>query len=307
VFKHLIVPLDGSHLAEAALPAAAYLAEHLAASVTLLHIIERDAPPAVHGEHHLTDPDEACAYLGEVHARFFPPSRWPADRVEEHVHSAQTADVARGIVDHEGELASDLIVMCTHGSGGLHDVLFGSIAQQVVSGGTTPVLLIHPAEEAASASFAVHRLLVPLDAQPGHEHGLPAAEELARACKAELRLVFVVPTLGTLSWHQAATGRLMPRATRAMLEVAERHAVEYLQGHVSRLRAAGLIVTAEVQRGDPSQVIVDAASAMGADMIALGTHGHRGLDAFWARSTAAQVSGRSHLALLLVPAAALEG
>ncbi len=44
MFKHLLVPLDGSHLAETALPAAAYLAQTLGASVTLVHIIERHAP-----------------------------------------------------------------------------------------------------------------------------------------------------------------------------------------------------------------------------------------------------------------------
>ena len=59
MFKHLLVPLDGSPLAEAALPAAAYLAQKLGASVTLLHVIEQDAPQEIHGERHLTDPDEA--------------------------------------------------------------------------------------------------------------------------------------------------------------------------------------------------------------------------------------------------------
>jgi nucleotide-binding universal stress UspA family protein len=301
VFKHLVVPLDGSRLAEAALPAAAYLAQHLAATVTLLHIIEHDAPPAVHGEHHLTNPDEAYAYLGQVRGRFFPAGQWPAGRVIEHVHLAETADVAVGIVEHEGELVPDLIVMCTHGSGGLRDVLFGSIAQQVVNRGATPVLLIRPTEAAEATPFVCRRLLAPLDGQAAHEHGLPAAAELARACEAELRLVFVVPTLGTLSGHQAATGRLLPRATNAMLELAQEHAEEYLRGHVARLQAMGVTVSAEVQRGDPSVIIVDAAHAAGADMIVLGTHGRTGLAAFWARSTAAKVSGRSDLALLLVP------
>jgi nucleotide-binding universal stress UspA family protein len=60
MFKHLLVPLDGSRLAEAALPAAACLAEQLGASITLIHIIERDASGEIHGERHLTTPDEAC-------------------------------------------------------------------------------------------------------------------------------------------------------------------------------------------------------------------------------------------------------
>ncbi len=51
--EHILVPLDGSRLAEAALPAAAYVAQAFDAPVTLLHIVERDPPGSVHGEHHL--------------------------------------------------------------------------------------------------------------------------------------------------------------------------------------------------------------------------------------------------------------
>ncbi len=55
MFKHILVPLDGSKLAEAALPAAVSLAETLHAPVTLLHVIEQDAPEEVHRDRHLTD------------------------------------------------------------------------------------------------------------------------------------------------------------------------------------------------------------------------------------------------------------
>ena len=66
MFKNILVPLDGSHLAEAALPAAASLAEKLNAPVTLLHIIEQNAPEAIHNERHLTKPEEAENYLQDL-------------------------------------------------------------------------------------------------------------------------------------------------------------------------------------------------------------------------------------------------
>src|SRR5207302_1377683 len=53
MFNHLLVPLDGSKLAEAILPAAAAWAERLHARLTLLHITEKNAPATIHGEHHL--------------------------------------------------------------------------------------------------------------------------------------------------------------------------------------------------------------------------------------------------------------
>ena len=59
MFKHLLVPLDGSRLAEAALPAAILVAQKSGAKVTLLHVIERNAPKSVHGNVHLRTAEEA--------------------------------------------------------------------------------------------------------------------------------------------------------------------------------------------------------------------------------------------------------
>jgi nucleotide-binding universal stress UspA family protein len=303
MFTHLVVPLDGSHLAEAALPAAAYLAQKLGATVTLLHVIEHAAPAEVHGECHLTKPAEALAYLDEVAHRAF-----PADvPVASHVHTSEITDVAHSIVEHVAELKPDLIVMCTHGRGGLRDLLFGSIAQQVVALGTTPVLLIRPTpplsppRAGGMVPFACHRLLVPLDGTPAHEQGLPAAAELARACAAGLHLVVVVPTLETLSGNQKAAGRLLPLATTAILDLVQQDTEEYLRGHIAQLQAQGLSVTAEIRRGDPTAIIVDTARKAGTDLIVLGTHGKAGMDAFWAGSIAPKVSSHSRLPLLLVP------
>jgi nucleotide-binding universal stress UspA family protein len=73
MFTHLLVPLDGSSLAEQALPAAAYLAQLLPARITLLHLIERNPPSEIHHERHLTDAAEASAYLQDIQQRAFSP------------------------------------------------------------------------------------------------------------------------------------------------------------------------------------------------------------------------------------------
>lgn len=297
MFRHLLVPLDGSRLAEAALPAATYLAQTLGARVMLVHVIESNAPQEIHGERHLTDTDEAYAYLNEVATRAFP----SGVRVERHVHTSEVKDVARTIADHVGELGSDLIVMCTHGRGGLRTWLFGSIAQQVVALGRTPVLLIQPTRAGALPAFACQRLLVPLDGDPDHEQGLSVAAGLAQACAADLHLVMVVPTLHTLSGQRAATARLLPGATSALLDLTQQGAEEYLRRQVAQLQAARLSVTAEVHRGDPATTIVRTARRVKADLIVLGTHGKSGMDAFWSGSVAPKVSSRSHVPLLLVP------
>jgi nucleotide-binding universal stress UspA family protein len=298
MFRHILIPLDGSRLAETALSAGAQLAGVLGATVTLLHVIERDAPREVHGERHLRDVAEATAYLDEIAARAFPPEV----RVERHVHDAEVTDVARGIAGHVGELGPDLIVMCAHGRGGLHGWMFGRIAHQVVNLGTRPVLIVQPGGKEDAPSFTCRRLMVPLDGNPAHEVGLPVAEELAKSCKAGLHLLMVVPTTGALSGEQAAIARRLPGATTLVLDLAEQEGKEYLDRHATRLQAEGVPVTTEVRRGDPVKVIVDVAEEERIDLIVLATHGRTGLKAFWAGTPTPAVTSRSTTPLLLVPA-----
>ncbi len=257
MFRHVVVPLDGSQLSEAVLPASAFIAEKLGARVTLLHVLERDASPEVHGDHHLTSREEAYAYLTELARVTFPAGA----QVEQHVHEIEITDVPRGIVDHIEELAPDLIVMTTHGRGGLGSVLFGSIAQQVISRSTVPVMLIRPPVAGETPSFAPRRLLVPLDGNPEHEQALTVAEGMASVCGCHVRLVLVVPTVGALTGREAATARVLPGASRLMLEMAERDALAYLEKHAARLAGAGVEVSTEVRRGDPITSIVEAARA----------------------------------------------
>ena len=296
MFKHLLVPLDGSALAELALPAAAYLAHLLPARITLLHLVERHPPSEVHHERHLTSAAEASEYLAEIRQRRFSGEA----AVECHVHTSETDDVARSIVEHIGELAPDLIVMCTHGQGGLRRWMFGSKAQQVIALEKTPILLIPPTRQ-AGLEFQCARIVVPLDGNAEHEQGLRVATELAQVCRAAQHLVFVIPTVGRLKGEDAATGRLLPHTMAALLDMQQEEAAEYLGCHIVNLREAGLIISAEVARGDAVSAIVAAAKRTQADLIVMGTHGKAGMEAFWSGSVTPLVSDRSPVPLLLVP------
>jgi nucleotide-binding universal stress UspA family protein len=293
MFKHILVPLDGSHLAEAALPAAVSLAQTLKAPVTLLHIIEQDAPESVHQDRHLTDPAEAEAYLKDVANRF-------KVRVETHVHTAPVEDVARSIVDHAAdEFQPDLIILTSHGNGGMHDLLYGTIAQEVVAAGGTPVLLLKPVE--ADSSFSLKHILVPLDNESVHDSVLPLAVQLAKASSAQLDLLCVIPTLGTDSGEHAAAGTMLPMTAAAYLDIAEDIAHEHFQAHLEQFEEAGIPATAEIARGDPAQVIARTAERLAVDLILFGTHGRSGLDAFWNRSITAAVARHTKTPLLLIP------
>ncbi len=296
MFKQLLVPLDGSRLAESALPAAAYLAETLKASVILIHVIEKNAPKEVHGHRHLTNEDEACTYLDEVASRAFP----PGVPVECHVHAAETSSVTRSIVDHVGEFGSDLIVMCTHGREGIRSWVFGSNAQQVIAAGPCPVLVLQPEDARTAPEFACRTILVPLDGHPDHEQVLPFAAALATAFSAAVHLVTAVDTRATLSGERAAISTLLPGTTSALLDLMGQNAADYLRERMAHLEELGLAVTAHLDRGDAAQVVAATAEEIHADVIVLATHGTAGMKAFWEGSLTPKVAHQTSVPLLLV-------
>jgi nucleotide-binding universal stress UspA family protein len=296
MYKHLLVPLDGSSLAETVFPAVAYLAEKLAARVTLLHVVERDAPVTIHGQRHLKEANEARAYLGEA-ARL---ALQPSIPVERHVATAGESGVAQSIVLYAVECGADLIVMCSHGHGGLRHLLSGSNAQQLVGCGKISVLQVRP-PEGGSATFSCGKILVPLDGRPDHEEGLDIAARLAKACQAELLLLTTVPTLKTLPPERAAAASLMPGAAAAILDVNTIGAESYLRDKLRSLQSKGIAAASEIGRGDPAEVIVQVADRSVSDLIVLGTHRRTGTDAFWSGSVAPRVANRSRVPVLLVP------
>ena len=294
--KTILVPLDGSRLSETVLPYASMMAEKNQARLVLFHVIERHPPNTIHGERHLTDQQEASTYLSEI-IRSLPP-QVPA---EHHLHTESEEDVADSIVAHSKELHVDLIAMCAHGQSGLQKRFFGNIAQQVLSMGDVPVLLISPEKELQDKSCTCNCILVPLDGNPDHEAGLDMAAELALTCQARVHLVMVIHRLSTLPAEQAAAAVLLPTAASELLEMSLQEGRLYLAQLMKKLVAQHIPVTGEVQRGDPARQIVHAAKRFQADVIVLGTHGKTAMDAFWSGSVTPKIATQTHLPLLLVP------
>ena len=293
-----LVPLDGSHLAEAVLPTVEHLASRFHAKVTLLHVMEQHAPATIHGERHLTGVAEARAYLEEVAARL----RSTDILVETHVHEYREENVARSIAEHAQESQSDLVIMCTHGRSGLRGLLFGSIAQQALRRGTYSILLVLPREDGNAPIFDLRRILVPLDGTAAHEPALPVAMTLARAFDAEMHVVLVIPTLATLSGSQAVSGMLLPTTMRAVLDLAQQGALDYLEQAAIQCRAQGVPVQSEVLRGDTVAVVLSFAEQLNVDLLVMASHGRAGLDALLAGSIAPRITGRVSCPLLLVRA-----
>jgi nucleotide-binding universal stress UspA family protein len=299
MFNKILVPLDGSKLAETAIPAAVSLSQTLGAPITLLHIIEKDAPQEVHHDHHLSRADEAVTYLKTTAAN----ASNATTKIETHVHTAEVKDVAASIIQHVNEeFKPDLIVMCAHGQTGFRDLVFGNIAQQVLAGGQTSLLLLQPTST-ATRPFVVRRIFVPLDHESIHDKSLSYAQELAKAYQAEIYLLTVIPTFRTLSGEKAAISSMLPVTANAFLDLQEQAAKEHLQTHLDEFLQAGFNVDAEISRGDPAEIIATTAAKVKADLIILSTHRKAGINAFWARSVAPKVLRKTHIPLLFVPLA----
>jgi len=293
-FKRILVPLDGSRLAEAVLPAAFAVAGRCGATVTLLHVLEHNAPETVHGEPHLNDTEQARHYLDEVAARY-QESAVPA---EVHIHENLEHNVARSIAAHAAELSVDLIALATHGSGGLRGFLFGSIAQQALRQTTVPVLLVRPESSDAGLS-TFRRILVPLDGTPQAQVALPVAVMLATAGNAALHLLRVVPTVGAIQSSSGAA-TFSPSATAALLDIEGEAAGDALSDLREEIPAI-LRITQEVRRGDVVDELLTGVEKADADLIVMSTHGRAGLEGLWTGSVASRLIGRLSRPVILVP------
>jgi nucleotide-binding universal stress UspA family protein len=289
IVRRILVPLDGSRLAEAALPAAASVAQRLGAEVLLLHVLERDAPENVHGEPHLTRAAAAHEYL-DTHARQLGDQ---GVEVEEHVHERPVSDVASALDGHSHEFGVDLIVMCAHGRTNPLDRALGTIAERMLRGGSSPILL-RTVRRPQDAAFNVQNLLVAIDFGHDVELELDAARTFAGPYRAPITL------LTTPEPASSTARRLLPSASALAGEFDEADAGPRLGAYADDLRAAGFEAGAMVARGEPSSAIVAEARSLTWPLIAVITDAHGGLASWYAPSTLQRLLGTPDLALLLI-------
>ena len=294
----MLVPLDGSQLAESVLPVVVRFAQLSPASaVILVHIIEKDAPSSIHGDTHLKDVAAAEDYLAVVAERLSS----LGVNVETHVHTVPQGDVPRCIAEHSSELDQDLVILCRHGSGGVRRFVFGSIAERVVMLGEIPVLLVDAAESAPDRTIGPSSLVVLLEDSPNALAAFDIATEIATLSDSRLCLLSAVPTLASISAEEAASGRLIPFATRHVLDLAAEESTAWLKDAVARLVASGVKASGKVERGDSASAVVRVARSVRADLVVLTSRNKAGLSAFWADDVTRKIAGAYEGVLLLIP------
>ena len=245
-FRRLLVPLDGSPEAEAALGAAAALARQSAGEIRLLHVIEApfgtEYPDLVERAR-----AAASSYLEGAASRPGLPG-------------AATTAVCEGRTDEEivREAVSweaDAVVVTSHGRGGLSRVWLGGVADRCLHRSPVPVVLIHPrADGTAALQEPMSRVLLPLDGSAAAEAALGPATSFARLFGVPLELLRVV--LPADAWAFLPSD---PEADPVMrFEEANGSARAYLAGHATTLWAEGIDVQVQVViHPSPARVILD--------------------------------------------------
>jgi nucleotide-binding universal stress UspA family protein len=266
MFKTILVPLDGSILAEQALAPAAELARRTAANVILVRAPNMEpAYATAEGAYGLIYPEqsvgqasaEARDYLKSIQTR-------RSARGESVRTVVAEGDAAGAIVDVASQAQADIIVMSSHGYTGLTRWLLGSVAEKVLRAAGCPVLVVR-------SQRAIQRVLITLDGSELSGQALAPAFETAAALGASVTLLRVVPELHTEELHgldQFETG--LGQEIRDDAECYLRNVLEAFDG-------LGLQINPEVRSGPAANAILEYAENHAIDLIAMATHGRTGL------------------------------
>jgi nucleotide-binding universal stress UspA family protein len=269
MLDHVLVPLDGSLLAECVIPHAVTLAQVFDTRLTLLRVVERDRAT---GLKRVIDPlqwqirkVEAEAYLDKLVARLGRVGLQAEKVILEGLPPER-------IVEFTRDYNVGMITISTHGQSGLSGWNVSSVAQKVVLQAHVPVMIVraHTSPAADMAQMRYRRVLVPLDGSRRAECVLPLAKRLALFHSAEVVLVHVVvkPEIPRHTPPSEEERQLIDRLT----ELNEARASGYLE----RLRAQlSLDIEARVIVGDaPAASLHDVVAQEDADLVALSAHGY---------------------------------
>jgi len=286
----ILVPVDGCEQSEAILPYAEEMSNRLGAPLTLLHVL----PPSLHEQRALHE-----AYVAGL-----------ADRTRQRLQDSGvdvTGVVLEGkpnreIADYAARADIGLIAAAPHSQSSGGHWTIGRTADKVIRESSKPVLLAAGTSMPRQGNKSIlSHILVPLDGSKASREVLPHVESLLRsprlAGRGSLCLTHVIPG------DHYASGPLIARRvpyTSSELEDLNAQASRYLLEVVSLLRAPGRDIEIRVTVGDPATRILETATALGTNLIAMTTHGYSGFSRLFLGSVADRVLHTTTIPLLLV-------
>lgn len=242
MFERILVPLDGSKRAEAALAPLDWLAVSPTSEILLTRACALRPVGAYEAVALMpADVDEAREYLERVAADL----RARGRRVRTLLREGPAPE---SILDAAAEENASLILMSTHGRTGFPRFVFGSVTEKVLRASPVPVMVI-PAF-ATIRPEGPRQILVPLESEETAASVVPLVTDVAREARARVLL-----------FHTEAKGS---------------RTSSFLRSAAASLAAVGVEGAAQVVDGDPASRILEAAAESVADLLVMATHGRRG-------------------------------
>ncbi len=300
MYKKILIPLDGSKVAETVLPYAREFADNLQSHVELFSVSEpilAGIHDYVYSKHHISV-DEAIKkqtedYLNRTSTYF---TGLPGT-ITTQVATGYPADQ---IIAEAKKEPSTLIAMSTHGRSGIGRWALGSVADKVLHSLGTPILLVRGQEEKpAQASAKFKNIVMPLDGSATAEESSAAVMNLAKAMNLSVTLIRVTPS--TSSYYQFSEYPTIDIRNLA-LEV-DSDAQKYLDNMAKKLKTWGVSqVNTSLLHGGAADAIIDTAKKLPDSLIVITTHGNSGVKRTLLGSVADRVVSQSEQPVLVVTA-----
>lgn len=289
MYEKILVPLDGSALAEVTLAYAPGLAARLHSSITLVYVTAPDD---------VTSPYMYECYLKETAKRV---KAFAEERAAETGngeikvdYKVLKGDAAEEIVDYANKAKIDLIVMSTQGHSGVKRWALGNVANKVSRATRKQVFLIRAKGAKTDVDIVgLSKVLVPVDGSRESEYILKYVTHMATELDLEVTLLHV----WALAIAPPSTGYLK------QLDKEGKRRENYIKRLEARLKQKGLNVNSVFKKtltGEEAEEIIKLAEEGGFSLVAMTTHGRSGVGRWIFGSNAEKVLAEGSTPLLLV-------
>jgi len=295
MFNKIIVPLDGSQVAEQALKSAVAIAQQTKAQIILLQApVFKDVIIPSEAGYGLLWPEssmeavisEASDYLNNIQIQYTQPDLTLQTVIVE-------GDPASAIIDTALEEGADLIVMSTHGRTGLTRWVLGSVTEKVLRHAHCPVLVVR--NEAP-----ISNVIITLDGSPLAEQAVEPGCAITDLLGGEVTLVSVEQPIIPDAKLVRELDRAESGLGKHLLENLYNNTENYLQIVARTFECVDIHTKAAILTGSPANSILEYADEHDVDLIVMATHGRTGIRRWVYGSVTEKVLRRSHCAMLIV-------
>ncbi len=288
-YQRILVPLDGSELAEMAMIPAMEIASSMKAEVHCLQVVTGlvlNLDPTLNRRIIDARKQMADLYLRSLRGRFI--------RTELNIITSTTSgSAAKSIIDYATKEDIDLIVMSSHGQSALSRWVYGNVAIKILRRAPCDTLMIRPL--GTTESLPRKRVMVPLDGSPLSERALKPAVALASIWNLEILLLRVSPPIFT-DQDPIGSHDLFDEIEDNLNEVA----MVYLLDIQAVQTSESISIRVETASGPEAATIVDTADKYEVDLIVMSSHGRSGVGLWLMGSVSEKVLRKAACATLIV-------